>query len=100
MNADLFGTSELIEHFISIGDYQGAQWIALVQSAYFKGIKGVFNEFKDIVTDDTDIEELKKRIAKLTDFLTEVNIQLAITEKYLNETKAVLRGENPKRVVI
>jgi hypothetical protein len=100
MNADLFGTSELIEHFISIGDYQGAQWIALVQSAYFKGIKGVFNEFKDIVTDDTDIEELKKRIAKLTDLLTKVNIQLAITEKYLNETKAVLRGENPKRVVI
>lgn len=100
MNADLFGTSELIEHFISIGDYQGAQWIALVQSAYFKGIKASFNEFKDIVTDDTDIEEFKKRIAELTDFLAEVDIKFAVIQKYLNEIEAVLEGENPKRVVI
>ncbi|MGE9659262.1 hypothetical protein ACQP6C_12315 [Snodgrassella alvi] len=100
MNADLFGTSEKIEHFISIGDYQGAQWIALVQAAYFKGIKAAFNEFKGIVTDDTDIEEFKKRIAELTDFLAEVDIKFAVTQKYLNEIEAVLEGENPRQVVI
>lgn len=100
MNADLFGTSEKIEHFLSIEDYQGAQWIALVQAAYFKGIKTAFNEFKDIVTDDTDIEEFKKRIAELTDFLAEVDIKFAVTQKYLNEIGAVLDKENPKRMVV
>ena len=100
MNVDLFGTSEKIEHFMSIGDYQGAQWIALVQAAYFKGIKAAFNEFKDIVTDDTDIEEFKKRIAELTDFLAEVDIKFAVTQKYLNEIGAVLDKENPKRMVV
>ena len=100
MNTDIFGTSEKIEHFMSIGDYQGAQWIALVQAAYFKGIKAAFNEFKDIVTDDTDIEEFKKRIAELTDFLAEVDIKFAVTQKYLNEIEAVLDKENPRRMVI
>ena len=100
MNADLFGTSEKIEHFMSIGDYQGAQWIALVQAAYFKGIKAAFNEFKDIVTDDTDIEEFKKRIAEFTDFLAEVDIKFAVTQKYLNEIEAVLDKENPRRMVV
>ena len=100
MNVDLFGTSEKIEHFMSIGDYQGAQWIALVQAAYFKGIKAAFNEFKDIVTDDTDIEEFKKRIAELTDFLAEVDIKFAVTQKYLNEIEAVLDKKNSKRMVV
>ena len=85
---------------MSIGDYQGAQWIALVQAAYFKGIKAAFNEFKDIVTDDTDIEEFKKRIAELTDFLAEVDIKFAVTQKYLNEIEAVLDKENPRRMVV
>ncbi|PIT48552.1 hypothetical protein [Snodgrassella alvi] len=100
MNIDLFGTSEKIEHFISIGDYQIAQWVALVQSAYFAGIAEACKEFKDIVTDDPNIEEFKKRIIELSNPLAEVNLKRIVTEKYLKEIAAVLDGKNPKRVVI
>lgn len=97
MNLDLFGDSEKIEHFISLGDYQGAQWIALVQAAYLKGIKVSFNEFKDIVTENTDIEEFKKKIAELTELLTQVNINFAVKQKLLNQIEAKIDGSSPQK---
>ena len=99
MNLDLFGDSEKIEHFISLGDYQGAQWIALVQAAYLKGIKVSFNEFKDIVTENTDIGEFKKKIAELTELLAEVNIKFAVKQKILNQIEAKIDGSSPQKLM-
>ena len=99
MNLDLFGDSEKIEHFLSLGDYQGAQWIALVQAAYLKGIKVSFNEFKDIVTENTDIGEFKKKIAELTELLAEVNIKFAVKQKILNQIEAKIDGSSPQKLM-
>ena len=82
-----------------LGDYQGAQWIALVQAAYLKGIKVSFNEFKDIVTENTDIGEFKKKIAELTELLAEVNIKFAVKQKILNQIEAKIDGSSPQKLM-